>query len=254
MTKLKPPRQKENWLMTILLNAFEKCFCFLVAMASGVFVFYILACLYQEEKLPGSKIVSACINKQALNSVPELPVKEDVVDQFETLIRQCDPNSNLVRTYIDILSKHCHLDKMELLVIARQCRELEMKYGFQPFLLLAIAECESSFNQKAISSAGAIGLNQVMPSTAKWMVELGLPIDLGKDPMVVLQCSVANLTVSSCILNYYLSKHPNLHVALAYYSGFAKDYASKVLRQQKFFEDAYIEKYLQKNKKVASRT
>jgi hypothetical protein len=41
------------------------------------------------------------------------------------------------------------------------------KYSIDPFLLLAIAREESRYNPEAISPAGAIGLLQIMPSTAR---------------------------------------------------------------------------------------
>nr|WP_211661274.1 transglycosylase SLT domain-containing protein [Modestobacter muralis] len=50
------------------------------------------------------------------------------------------------------------------------------KHGVSPALLAAVAKIESGFNSSAVSSAGATGLMQFMPATAK-----GLGVDAG-DP------------------------------------------------------------------------
>jgi hypothetical protein len=50
-------------------------------------------------------------------------------------------------------------------------RQKALKYGIDPDLFVRQIQAESSFNPKAVSSAGAIGLGQIMPATAK---ELGI--------------------------------------------------------------------------------
>ena len=50
-------------------------------------------------------------------------------------------------------------------------RQKALKYGLNPDLFVRQIQAESSFNPKAVSSAGAIGLGQIMPNTAK---ELGI--------------------------------------------------------------------------------
>ena len=47
------------------------------------------------------------------------------------------------------------------------------KYEVDPFLVLAIAQVETKFNHGKISKKGAIGMMQIMPETARWIVEEG---------------------------------------------------------------------------------
>ncbi len=48
-------------------------------------------------------------------------------------------------------------------------RDTARRYGVDPSLALAIADQESGFQQNVVSSANAIGVMQVLPSTVDWM-------------------------------------------------------------------------------------
>lgn len=43
------------------------------------------------------------------------------------------------------------------------------EYDLDPFLVLAVMRAESSFKSDAVSSAGAVGLMQIMPDTGAWI-------------------------------------------------------------------------------------
>ncbi len=79
-----------------------------------------------------------------------------------------------------------------------------------PELVLAVIDVESNFNQFAISSAGAMGLMQVMPF---WLKEIGHP----DDNLFHLK---TNLRMGCTILRYYLDMEKgDLTQALARYNG-----------------------------------
>lgn len=48
------------------------------------------------------------------------------------------------------------------------------RYGVDTHLVAAVIRCESGWNDTAQSSAGAVGLMQIMPSTARDVSELGI--------------------------------------------------------------------------------
>jgi soluble lytic murein transglycosylase len=48
-------------------------------------------------------------------------------------------------------------------------KEYAEKYSLDASLLYAVIESESDFDEKAVSSAGALGLMQIMPETFEWI-------------------------------------------------------------------------------------
>ncbi len=57
------------------------------------------------------------------------------------------------------------------------------QYGMDPFLIAAIIRVETNFKTEKISKKGAIGLMQIMPDTAQWIIAQGEFSDLSDDKL-----------------------------------------------------------------------
>ena len=82
----------------------------------------------------------------------------------------------------------------------------ELRYGLPPGLLDVLVRTESRYNPVAVSKAGAAGLGQLMPGTAR---DLGVANRF--DP-------VANLNGAANYLRQMLNKLDEVHLALAAYN------------------------------------
>ena len=56
----------------------------------------------------------------------------------------------------------------------QQINDSSSRHGVDPYLVCAVIKCESDWNADASSSAGAVGLMQLMPDTADEVLNLGL--------------------------------------------------------------------------------
>ncbi|MCH3943534.1 MAG: lytic transglycosylase domain-containing protein [Atopobiaceae bacterium] len=56
----------------------------------------------------------------------------------------------------------------------QQIDDSAARHGVDPYLVCAVIKCESDWNASASSSAGAVGLMQLMPDTADEVLSLGL--------------------------------------------------------------------------------
>ena len=123
-----------------------------------------------------------------------------------------------------------------------------------PALLAAVIEAESKFNPEARSDAGAVGLMQLTPSTAKGIAQYtgGSRFRLSD-----LTNPDINIRYGAWYLGHLLAKYKNERLALAAYNAGqenvdswlrahegiqfseTRDYVSKVERLQKIYRRAY---------------
>lgn len=86
--------------------------------------------------------------------------------------------------------------------------------GIDPALALAFGEQESSFRQNVTSSAGAIGVMQVIPSSGTWASEI-----LG-GRQLNLRNTQDNITAGVTIIRQLVKTSPSMDIAIAsYYQG-----------------------------------
>jgi hypothetical protein len=101
------------------------------------------------------------------------------------------------------------------LIAESNVSECEKYVHVNPLVLLAMQRCESFFNKKAKSPAGALGLNQIMPSTAK-LLSLALQIDYSDTLLFDIKYS-NKLTVK--YLDILYATYLSIDLVLADYNG-----------------------------------
>ncbi len=136
---------------------------------------------------------------------PALDVLDKTLDNpskdFETQVWLMDMSTRLAKYIKDPEVR------FELLWLVHQ---EATSVNLPPELVLALIHTESTFDQYAISSAGALGLMQIMPF---WKLVIGDK----QDNLMNLQ---TNIRYGVTILNHYLEKEKgNLTRALARYNG-----------------------------------
>lgn len=125
-------------------------------------------------------------------------------------------------------------DELATLIVNETFRQAEHR-RIDPYLMLALIGVESGFNHKARSSAGALGLTQVIP---EWHT------DKVKRPQQLFEVR-QSIRVGYAVLGEYLAWHKgNVNKALLQYNGSLgapTGYNRKVLRTK-----ANIERYVER--------
>lgn len=113
-------------------------------------------------------------------------------------------------------------DKKVPASILNATRKAADAYGLPQSLFLGLIDQESRFNPNARSSANAVGLGQILPSTALWLVGKGSGPH-NPEQIIEMQTRLTNpefnLELSARYFSYLLAKHNhNIELALASYN------------------------------------
>lgn len=163
-----------------------------------------------------------------------------------------EPGTGKTVTYVDVAGKTEETDSSEAVKSTTSAASMKKtkydayfkkaakRYGVSESLLKAIAKAESNFNARDVSSAGAIGVMQLMPETAK---SLGV-----KDAYDAEQNIMGG---AKCIKQKLKEFNGDVRLALAAYNAgsgavkrnggvpsYCKSYINKVLSYKKAYETA----------------
>ncbi len=103
----------------------------------------------------------------------------------------------------------------ELQAIVTAVHDASTKYGFKPELLLSLIEKESMFKSKAVSAKGAVGLMQVLPSTAEIVAE---ELDIEWSGEHILYDPAANIEIGTYYLYTLWKRFQDIDTALSAYN------------------------------------
>jgi soluble lytic murein transglycosylase len=117
-------------------------------------------------------------------------------------------------------------DDLELL-FPRHYKELSEKYAAEysitPALMLGLIRTESAFENMIVSRAGAVGLAQIMPETAKEMAgrirRAGGPDYIDENKNIDLKNPELNIHMGSFYLNYLTGRFDDMLISLMAYNG-----------------------------------
>jgi soluble lytic murein transglycosylase-like protein len=118
-----------------------------------------------------------------------------------------------VRDFLD--QSHLRLPKSTVDDIAASVYRASSRYNVPPEMILAVIRIESAFDVNAQSNKGAVGLMQILPSTAQEVAQ-ELRMDWrGED---LLRDPSANIEIGTYYLTKLIGQFNDLSVALAAYN------------------------------------
>jgi len=196
----------------------------LFAIASLVFGFF-MGVRYQS-RVHGLNEVSALVQAQK----GKIDSLRDQNQRLQTVM--------LLRDFLE--NERIRLPQDTVTDIAGSIHEASVRYNLPPEMILAVIRIESAFDINALSNKGAVGLMQLLPSTAQ---EIAHDLRMEWSGEQLLRNPQANIEMGAYYLTKMIAQFNDLSVALAAYNSgpgriaelnqmkadLPMDYAEKVL-------------------------
>lgn len=96
-------------------------------------------------------------------------------------------------------------------------QEAADRHEVSPYLIASVIDAESSWNPDARSAVGAVGLMQIMPSTAEELADRGI-VDRRRYPLADLDEPSVNMEYGAAYLRLLVERYHEIETALAAYN------------------------------------
>ncbi|HEU5179166.1 MAG TPA: lytic transglycosylase domain-containing protein [Candidatus Polarisedimenticolia bacterium] len=123
--------------------------------------------------------------------------------------------ASVVRLREILADNRIYMSKGNVEEMASKVEQVSRKYGISAEMIYAVIRAESSFNPMALSDKGAMGLMQVLPSTAR---EVAARINIRWTDERILWDPMTNLEVGTYYLHTLMDRFDSVEVALAAYN------------------------------------
>lgn len=125
---------------------------------------------------------------------------------------------SLIIFCVTVVILSCFFIIFNYIVIPKKYKNFIIQYSFdysiEPALVYAIIKAESNFDKNATSSAGAMGLMQIIPSTAKWIAgELKLDYN-----SINMYNPETNIRFGCFYLDYLFDRFANMNAVICAYN------------------------------------
>ena len=116
--------------------------------------------------------------------------------------------------FITFIWSNSYIEKKFPIKYQESVEKYAQKYNIDKYLIYAVISTESSFNPNAESSAGAMGLMQLLPDTASWLNDKYL---LELDSQNLFDPNT-NIAFGCCYLSFLFERFKNTQTVCAAYN------------------------------------